>query len=119
MGINTTLFNNLRPGVREFLISEGVQFPQRLPTETNHQGNQRLILVRNSAVEAEKNIRTIKAAVKPAGGSLHHRTFISIPGGGLSIKTAGLSSTFQAEVKKLYGSGNNGGLCISFCRSGL
>ena len=59
MDIATTLFNNLRPDGREFLISEGVQVPQRLPTETNHQGNQRLILVINAAVEAENNTRTI------------------------------------------------------------
>ena len=97
MGISATFFNNLSPDVRELLISEGVQFPQRLPTETNHQGNHRISLVRNASVEVEKKIRTIKAAVKPAGGSLHHMTFVSMPGGIPSIKTAGLISIFQSE----------------------
>ena len=40
-------FNNLIPDVREFLISEVVQVTQRIPTETNHQGKQRLLLGRN------------------------------------------------------------------------
>ena len=46
--ISATLFNNLIPDVREFLISEGVQVNQILPEETNHQGNKRLLLVRNA-----------------------------------------------------------------------
>ena len=50
--IATTFFNNLRPDILELLISEGVQFPQILPTKNNHQGNQRLILNINAAVEA-------------------------------------------------------------------
>ena len=79
LDIAATFFNKLIPYVREFLISEGVQVPQRLPTETNHQGNQRLILVQKAVVEAEKKIITIKSSVKPAGVSLHHRTFMSIP----------------------------------------
>ena len=95
--ISATFFNNLSPDVREFLISEGVQVPQILPTETNHQGNQRLLLVRNAALEAEKNTRTIKSAIQPAGGSFHHWTFTSMPGGIPSIKTADLSSSFQSE----------------------
>ena len=37
--ISAEFFNNLSPDVREFLISEGVQVPQRLPKETNQQGN--------------------------------------------------------------------------------
>ena len=77
--ISATFFNNLSPDNREFLISEGLQVPQRLPTETNHQGNQRLLLVRNAVVEAEKKIRTIKEALQPVGGGLHHRTFMSMP----------------------------------------
>ena len=52
--------------VREFLISEGAQVPPRPPTKNGHQGNQKLLLVRNAAVEAEKKMRTIKAAVQPA-----------------------------------------------------
>ena len=81
LDIAATLFNNLIPDVREFLISEGLQVPRIIPTETNHQGNQRLILVRNAAAGAEKNIRAIKSAVQPAGRSLHHRKFMRIPGG--------------------------------------
>ena len=118
LDIAATLFNNLSPDVREFLISEGVQVTQKLPTETIHQGNQRLILVRNAAVEVERKTRTIKAALQPEGGSLRHRTFVSIPGGIFSIKTSGLRSRFQSE-EKLYGGGNTGGVCIRFCRSGL
>ena len=48
-------------------------------------------------LEAEKNIRAIKVTVKPEGGSLHHRIFMSIDGGSPSIKMAGLSSSFQYE----------------------
>ena len=36
LDINSTLFKKLSPDVRELLISEGVQVPQRPPTETNH-----------------------------------------------------------------------------------
>ena len=60
MDIFATLFNNLSPEVREFLISEGFQVPPRTPTEINRQGNQRLLLVRNASVEEEKKIITIK-----------------------------------------------------------
>ena len=35
--ISATFFNKLSPDVREFLISEEVQVPQILTTETNHQ----------------------------------------------------------------------------------
>ena len=98
LDIAVTFFNDLIPDVRELLISEGVKVPQILPTETNHQGNQRLLLVINSAVESEKNIRTIKAAVQPAVGRLHQRTFMSMPGVRPSIKTSDLSSRFQYEI---------------------
>ena len=54
LDISAKLFNNLRPDAREFFISEGVQVTLRLPTETNQKGNQRLLLVRNIAVELEK-----------------------------------------------------------------
>ena len=33
--ISATFFNDLSPDVRDFLISEGVQVPQRLSIETN------------------------------------------------------------------------------------
>ena len=48
-------------------------------------------------MEAENKTRTIKSAVQPAGGSLRHRTFMSILGGILSIKTDVLISSFQYE----------------------
>ena len=79
------------------MISEVVQVTQRLPTETNHQGNPRLLLVRNASVEAENKITTIKAAVQTAGGILNYKTFMSMPGGSPSIKMAGLISSFKYE----------------------
>ena len=36
LDIAVTLLNNFCPGVRKFLISEGVQVSPRPPTETNH-----------------------------------------------------------------------------------
>ena len=95
LDISTTFFNNLSPDVMEFLISEGVQVTQRPPTETNPQGNQRFILVINSAVEVEKNTRKIKSSVQPTGGSLHYKTLMIMPGRIPLIKTSGLSSSFQ------------------------
>ena len=53
---------------------------------------------KHSVVEAENKTRIIKAAVQPAGGILHHRTFMSMHGGIPSTKTAGLSRSFQAEM---------------------
>ena len=50
LDISANFFKNLIPGVREFLISEGVQVLPRPPTEKNHQGNQRLLFVINAAV---------------------------------------------------------------------
>ena len=94
LNITATLFNNLSPDVREFLILEGVKVTKILPTETNHQGNQRLFLVRNAAVESEKNIITKKSAVQPTGGNLHHRISIRMPMVNPLIKTAGFSSSF-------------------------
>ena len=81
LNIAAKFFKKLSPDVREFLISEGVQVTQRLPTLTNHQGNQRFLLVRNAAVEAEKKIRKIKSVVQPVCGGLHPRGFMSMPGG--------------------------------------
>ena len=51
LNIAATLFNKLSPDVREFLISEGFQVPPSTTNENNHQGNQRLLLVRDVAVE--------------------------------------------------------------------
>ena len=78
LDIDTNLFNNLSPDIRDFLISEGVQVPPRLPTEKNHLGNQRLLLVRNAAAESENNIRTKEAAVQPASGICHPKTFMGM-----------------------------------------
>ena len=50
LDISAIVFNNLIPDVRELLISEMFQVPPRPLTETNHQGNQRHVLVRNAAV---------------------------------------------------------------------
>ena len=36
LDISATFFNNSRYDVREFLISEGVQVPQIIPTKTNY-----------------------------------------------------------------------------------
>ena len=66
LDITKTFFNNLSPDVREFLISEGVQVPQTLPTETIHnQGSQRILLVINTDLEVEKKITTKKSPVQP------------------------------------------------------
>ena len=97
LDIFATLFNNLGPEVRELLISEGVQAPPRPPTEKNHQGKQRLILVKNAAVEAEKNTRTIKVAVQPAIGSRHPRKLIGTIGRNPSTKMDGLCSRFRSR----------------------
>ena len=74
--IATTLLNNFIPDVREFFITEGVQVTQTITTETNHQGNQRLILVRNAEAESEKDTTEITSEVKPESGSLHPRKFM-------------------------------------------
>ena len=97
MDVAATFFNNFSPDVREFLISEGVKAPPRTPTENNHQGNQRLVLVRNAAVEAENKTRTIKQLLQPASGSRHPRTFMGMLGGDPSEKMAGLVSSFQSK----------------------
>ena len=67
------------------------------PTENNHHGNQRLLLILNAAVEAEKNIRRIKAAVQPVSGSLNPKTFVGMLVGNPSTKMAGGGSIFQYE----------------------
>ena len=51
LDITANVFNDLSPDIREFLITEGVQVPLKIPMETNHQGNQMLLFVRNSAPE--------------------------------------------------------------------
>ena len=97
LDIDAIFFNNLSTYVRELLISEGVQVPPRPPTENNHQGNQRIPLVRNAAVEAEKKIRKKKVAVQPASGSRHPKTFIGMLGVNPITQMVGLGSIFQYE----------------------
>ena len=48
LDISATFFNNLSPDVKEFIISEWVEVLPRPPTETNHQVNQRILLVKNA-----------------------------------------------------------------------
>ena len=94
---SATFFNRLIPDVRDFLISEGVQVTPRPPSENNHQGNQRLLLDRNAAVEAENKTRTIKPSVKPESGVCHYKTFTGMIGGNPSAQMYGLGSIFQSE----------------------
>ena len=61
LDIVVTFFKILRPDVRELLISEGAHITPRLPTETNYQCNQRLLLSRNAYAEDENKTRTIKS----------------------------------------------------------
>ena len=68
----------MSPNVRYLLISEGVQVSPSPPTKKNYQGNQRLFLVRNAVVETEKKTTTIKAALQPASGSRHPKTFMGM-----------------------------------------
>ena len=95
LDIASAFFNNLSTDVIEFLISEGVQVPPRPPTKNNHQGNQRLLMVKNAAAEVENKIRMIKKAVQPEIRSLHTRKFMGIIGRKPSTKMAGLGSSFQ------------------------
>ena len=94
-----TFFNNLRPCVRALLISEGVQVPQRPPTETNNHGNQRLLLVRNAAVESENKKITIKAEVQPASVICHTSKLTGMLGGNTSTHMAGSRIKFQDGYK--------------------
>ena len=54
-------------------------------------------MVINAAVEAEKNTRTMKAAVKPVIGIHQPRIFMGMFGGNTSTKMAGLGSSFKYE----------------------
>ena len=97
MDIDATFSNNLSPDVIEFLISEGVRVPSRPPTENNHQGKQRFLLVINAAVEEEKKIRIIKAAVKTASRNRHPKIFTGMIAGNPSTQIDGLGGSFQYE----------------------
>ena len=57
-------------------------------------------MVRNAAVEAEKNTRTIKAVVQPAIRSRHPSTFMGMIAGNPSTQMAGLGSSFQYKERK-------------------
>ena len=54
-------------------------------------------MVKNAAVEAEKNIRIIKVAVQPEIGSRHPRKLIGMIGGNPLTKMDGLGSRFRSE----------------------
>ena len=69
LDIDATFFNNLSPSIRELFISEGVQVHLMLPTDSNQQVNQRLLLVRNEALDAKNNNTTIGEALQPEDGS--------------------------------------------------
>ena len=97
LDISGTFFNNLSPDVINLLISEGVQVTPRPSTENNHQGNQRLLLVRNASVESENKTRTIKAAVKPSTGIRHTKTFMGMLAEIPSTQISGLGSSFQSK----------------------
>ena len=97
LDIAATFFNNLGPDVRQLLISEGVQGPPNPPTENNPQGKQRLLLVRNVAVESEKKIITIKAAVQPESDIRHPKTFMGMIAEKPSTQMDGLGRRFQSE----------------------
>ena len=56
-------------------------------------------MIRNAAVETEKKIRTIKAAVQPESGSHHPKTFVGMLAGNPSTKMAGLENSFQSEER--------------------
>ena len=93
--IAATFSKNLSHKVSEFLILEGFKFPQILPTETNHQVNHSLLLVRNAVLEAKKTVIKIKSAVQPRSGSRHFRKFLGMLGEKPSIQISGLCSSFQ------------------------
>ena len=76
-------------------------------------------MVRNTALDVEKMIKIIKAAVQPAGGSRHTKIFMGMLGGKPSTQIDVLGSIFQSDKKQLYGIGINGGICVSFRRSVL
>ena len=95
-----TFFDNVSHNVRKLFISEGVQVTPIPPTENNHQGNQRLLLVRNVAVETERKTRTIQVAVQTARESRHPRKFMGMLGSNPSTRIASLISSFQYKESK-------------------
>ena len=90
MDIAANLFNNLSPGGWEFLVSEGVQYPIIPPADINKQGNQRLLLVINAAVESYKNGITTKESLQTAGENPKTRLFVGMLGRSSSTEIIGL-----------------------------
>ena len=54
-------------------------------------------MVRNAAVEAENNTKTIKVLVQPGSGSHHPKTFIGTLEGNPSTQMYELGSSFQSD----------------------
>ena len=54
-------------------------------------------MVGNAAVEAEKKIRTIKAAVQSSSGGHNPKKFVGMLAENPSTQIAGLGSSFQSE----------------------
>ena len=80
LDVSVTFLNYLSPDVRELLISEGFQVIPRNPTETNQQGSQRLILIRNLTVGSENKTSKIKVTLQKESGSRHPRIFMVVLG---------------------------------------
>ena len=97
LDIAADLFNNLSPNIIELLIPEWLHLTPRPPTETNHQGNQRLLLVINSSVGSERKIRTTEAAVQPESRGRHTRTFMVMLGRNPSIQMSILGVILQSR----------------------
>ena len=57
-------------------------------------------MVKNTAVESENKIITIKEAVQPARGSRYSRKFMGMIEGNPSTKMTGLGRRFQYEENK-------------------
>lgn len=100
MDIAENLSDNLSNGVEESLLSEVFNVPIIILSKTNHHLNQIILIVSNAEVEADKNIKTIKSSFQPAYGIRHPRTFMTILGGGLSIKISVLGGSFQSGRDK-------------------
>ena len=99
LDIAADFFTNLSPNIRELLLPEWLQITPSPPTETNHQGNQRLLLVINASVESENKTITTEVADQPASRGHHTRTFMVMLGGNPSIQMFILGVSFQAGDK--------------------
>ena len=97
LNISKNLLNNLSPNVRKFWLSEEIQALPRPLTGINHQRNERIIFVRNTAAEAENKIRIIKAVVQPVSYGCYPSTLMGILGLNRSIHMYRLGGRFQAR----------------------